>query len=122
MLSPWIDLRINSATIINNAAVDPVLTKNSLRKYTELYLGGKSLSEANPIENMFGDFPPTLILVGEREILLDDSKLVFSLISKNQPMTRLTVYENATHVWLLDDLQTLPSRNAIDEMKTFIVD
>ncbi len=120
MISPWIDLRNNNDSLFTNAAIDPVLTKESLEKFTSLYLGKTSLAEANPIETMFGDFPPTLILVGDREILLDDSKLAYYVISKIQPVTNFSIYENVTHVWLLDNIQSKSSKEAIQEISTFI--
>jgi len=120
MLSPWIDLSGSSHSITSNAVIDPILTKEQLQSFTSLYLGSNKVSDANPIEIMFGDFPPTLILVGSCEILLDDSKMAYSKISDKQPVTKLKVYENQTHVWLLDDIQTEASKNAIEEIRDFI--
>jgi epsilon-lactone hydrolase len=120
MLSPWIDLRNNSNSIVENAEIDTVLSKWSLDNYTRLYLNGTTLAESNPIENLFGQFPPTLILVGSSEILLDDSVLAYSTISENQPKTKLKIYDDVSHVWLLDNIKTEASKNAIEEMSKFI--
>ncbi|MDP4264944.1 MAG: alpha/beta hydrolase [Bacteroidota bacterium] len=120
MLSPWIDLNASNNSITSNAAIDPILTKEQLQLYTSLYLGSSKVSAANPIEIMAGNFPPTLILVGSREILVDDSKMAYSKISEKQPLTKLKVYDNQTHVWLLDDIQTEASKNAIKEIRNFI--
>lgn len=120
MLSPWVDLRIANDSITNNAAIDPVLTKEQLQTFTSLYLGNNKVSNANPIEMIFGDFPSTLILAGSHEILLDDSKMAYSKILANQPNTKLKIYDNQTHVWLLDDIQTEASKNAMQEIKNFI--
>lgn len=122
MISPWVDLSCSNKSITSNAATDPILTKEQLQAYTSLYLGDKKLSDANPIETMFGSFPPTLILVGSGEILLDDSKLAYSKISGKQPLTKLKIYNDQTHVWLLDDIQTDASKNAMEEMRNFIND
>lgn len=120
MLSPWIDLRASNNSITSNAAIDPILSKEQLQLYTSLYLGSSKIEEANPIETISGDFPPTLILVGSREILLDDSKMAYSKISGKQPLTKLKIYANQTHVWLLDDIQTEASKGAINEIRNFI--
>lgn len=120
MLSPWIDLSCSSHSITANAATDPILTKEELETDTSLYLGSSKLSDANPIETMFGDFPPTLILVGSGEILLDDSKLIYEKITEKQPETKLSIYDKQTHVWLLDDIYSASSKNAIEEINNFI--
>lgn len=120
MISPWIDLRNSSDSITDNAAIDPVLTKESLEKYTNLYIGKADLHQANPIETLFGTFPATLILAGSNEILLDDSKMAYSKISETQANARMKIYEGATHVWLLDDIQSEHSKNALNEIRSFI--
>jgi len=120
MLSPWVDLRCSNNSIMQNAAIDPILTKEELQTFASMYLGNRILPDVNPIETMVGNYPPTLILVGSLEILLDDSKMVCAKITETQPATTLSVYDNQTHVWLLDDINTESSKNAIVEIGNFI--
>jgi epsilon-lactone hydrolase len=120
MISPWMDLSVSSDSISGNAAIDPILTKEQLIAYTRLYLGDNKLSVANPIETLFGKFPPTLILAGSSEILLDDSHMAYSAISVSQPIVKSKIYESQTHVWLLDNINTEASKDAIEEIKNFI--
>jgi epsilon-lactone hydrolase len=120
MLSPWVDLSGSGNSITANANIDPILTKEQLQYFSSLYIGKKELSDANPIGTLYGEFPPTLILVGSSEILLDDSKMAYSTILDKQPVTKLKIYENQTHVWLLDDIHSEPSKNAIAEITNFI--
>jgi len=120
MISPWVELRNNSDSVTANRNIDPVLTKESLDFFASLYVGNNQLSEANPIGTLFGNFPPTLILVGSNEILLDDSKAMFAKISVSQPKTKLTIYEDQTHVWLMGDIHSKSSKKAINEIKGFI--
>jgi monoterpene epsilon-lactone hydrolase len=120
MLSPWVDLRNNSESITKNKDIDPVLTKEGLEFFASLYIGNNKLSEINPIETLFGTFPPTLILVGTNEILLDDSRELFSKIAAAQPLTELTIYENQTHVWLTNNIYSEPSKRAIEQIKKFV--
>jgi len=58
--------------------------------------------------------------VGSNEILLDDSRTMFSKIAARQPLTKLTIYENQTHVWLMDNIHSESSKKAIEEIKSFI--
>ena len=120
MLSPWVDLRNESDSITNNRNIDPILTKEGLDFFASLYTGNNKLAEINPIETLFGTFPPTLILVGTNEILLDDSRELFSKIVAAQPLTELTIYENQTHVWLTNNIYSESSKRAIEQIKKFI--
>jgi monoterpene epsilon-lactone hydrolase len=120
MLSPWVDLRNNSDSMTTNKTLDPILSKEALDVFTAFYIGKNRLSDANPIENLFGTFPPTLILVGTNEVLLDDSKMLYKKLIAEQPLTELTIYENETHVWLSHDVQSESSKKAIEQIKKFI--
>lgn len=122
MISPWVDLSQSNDSITGNAQIDPILTKDQLQWFTFLYLGKSVISEANPIQMMSGKFPPTLILVGSSEILLDDSKMAYSAILQGQPATKLKIYDHQTHVWLLDDIHSASSRDAIEEIRIFITE
>lgn len=120
MLSPWIDLTCNNQSLIANAAIDPILTKQQLEKFVSLYVNDKPVSVANPIETMYGAVPPTLIIVGSNEILLDDSKLICKKISEQQTKVKLSIYDNQNHVWILEDINTEASKKAIKEIQEFI--
>jgi monoterpene epsilon-lactone hydrolase len=120
LISPWIDLRNESSSILSNKNLDPVLSKESLDFFGSIYIGDNNLSAVNPVEAFFGIFPPTLILVGTNEILLDDSKLIYSKISAAQPLTELQIHDNQTHVWLADDIYSDSSRKAIAEIQQFL--
>lgn len=120
MLSPWIDLTCNNQSLIANADIDPILTKQQLQKFVSLYVNDKPVSVANPIETMYGAVPPTLIIVGSNEILLDDSKLICKKISEQQTKVKLSIYDNQNHVWILEDINTEASKKAIKEIEEFI--
>ena len=120
VLSPWIDLRNNSDSMTTNKTIDPILSKEALDVFTSFYIDKNKLSEVNPIETLFGPFPPTLILVGTNEVLLDDSKMLYTKIVAEQPLTELTIYENETHVWLSHDVQSESSKKAIEQIQRFI--
>ncbi len=122
MISPWIDLTCSNNSITENSNLDPILNKNRLKELASWYMENPDLLIVNPEKTLNGNFPSTLILVGSREILLDDSKLLFNKIIKVQPRTRLSIYENQTHVWLLDSIDSEYSQNAIKEIKTFLID
>jgi epsilon-lactone hydrolase len=120
MISPWVDISCSNKSITENANIDPVLKKERLLELASLYIGNQDLSNVNPIESMVEKFPPSLILVGSEEILLDDSKSIYNKIVQTQAKVKLSIYEKQSHVWLLDDIHSGQSQKAIMEIKAFI--
>ena len=121
MISPWIDLSCTNESYITNAKSDPVLTKKLSQDFAALYIGDHFITEVNPIERMYGQFPPTLIMVGSDEILIDDSKSIYNKIISQQVKVKLSIYENQTHVWILKNIHTEESKRAIKEIQNFIL-
>jgi epsilon-lactone hydrolase len=122
MISPWIDLTCSSNSITENSDIDPILNKNRLLELVPLYIKNQDLLNSSIVEKIHEGFPSTLILVGSREILLDDSKMLYDKIRRVQPRTKLSIFEGQTHVWLLDSIESQHSQNAIQEIKTFLID
>jgi acetyl esterase/lipase len=120
MLSPWVDLTCNNDSLVKNKDTDPILTKKSLQDYASMYVGDSTLSEANPIENMHGNYPPTLILVSSSEILLDDSRSICNKIASHQKNTKLSIHENQNHVWMLADIHSEESKKGIKEIRELL--
>ena len=119
LLSPWVDLTCSNDSITTNAQSDPVLSKNVLQNFAAMYVDA-NLPEANPINNLSGPFPPTLIMVGSGEVLLDDSKNLYDKIVSEQPKAKLSIYERQNHVWMLENIHTDASEKALNEIKEFI--
>ena len=121
MLSPWVDLTCSNDSIATNAQSDPILSKTALQNFAAMYVDD-NLSEANPIGNLLGPFPPTMIMVGSGEVLLDDSKNLYNKITREQPNVKLSIYEKQNHVWMLENIHTDSSGKALNEIKEFIAD
>jgi len=120
VISPWFDLECTAESYELNEAIDPIFTKAMIQEYASLYIGEGNLSEANPVKAKLQNYPPALILVGTNELLLDDSKNFFHEIEKYQPKSKLSIYANQSHVWLLPNISNDASQKAINEMNGFI--
>lgn len=121
LMSPWLNLAVNTPSFTNNASLDPVLTAESLKQFAQVY-NPASLPEANTSTIVFEQFPPVSILVGTNEILLDDSKIFFDKIRKAQPESTLHVFPGQTHVWMLTKIDHPDSRRALTYIKGFLTD
>ena len=75
LISPWTDLSASGESATAKAHADPMLKPHYLEQAAALYLDGRSPQdpEASPLFADLSGLPPTLIQVGEDEILLDDS-------------------------------------------------
>lgn len=99
--------------------MDPILTTDMLLEYANYY-AGDDLDEADPSQLSFTSFPPLFILVGSNEILFGDSKLFYEKVKSLQPRTKMKEYEDQNHVWLLADIGSQASQDALTDIEKFI--
>jgi epsilon-lactone hydrolase len=74
-ISPWVDLTCGGATYATKAAVDPIVTRESVEMMAQAYAGAGD-PKAPLLSPLYADLrglPPLLVQVGSDEVLLDDS-------------------------------------------------
>lgn len=76
LLSAWLDLTVAAGSYWSNAATDPLFSQESAEAAADLYLQGHAATDplASPLFAALDGFPPTLVSVGEGEVLADDSR------------------------------------------------
>lgn len=101
-LSPLADLELTGASA-NGTIDDPMVSREGTQVMVDAYLQGRDRRDprASPIHADFKGFPPLLIQVGSREILLDDSTRVAARARAAGVPVVLEVGEGLTHVWQL---------------------
>lgn len=119
LISPWVDLKTQNQSYVTKQGVDPILNKKTLHDHAVLY-NPKNIKEADPSELKFKTFPPLLILVGSDEVLLDDSKNFYAYIKPIQKQAKLKEFEGQKHVWLVSDISSKASVEAMTDIKEFI--
>lgn len=101
-VSPWTDLTFQGESYKTNAEKDPSLDEAALRNYAEAYAGGQ---QANPLVSpVYGDlagFPPSLIIAGGDELLLDDAKMLHEGLINAGSKSELIVEDGLWHVYVL---------------------
>ncbi len=101
-ISPWTDL-LMERDVSAQAELDPLLDHTNLLSNAVYYSGGEARD--NPlISPLFGDLhglPPSLILVGGHEMLLDDSRLMQEALERAGCECQLHVEEGLWHVYVL---------------------
>jgi len=119
-LSPLADLE-QSGDSSKGGIDDPMVSRDGTEVMIEAYLQGRDRRDprASPIHADFKGFPPLLIQVGTREILLDDSTRVAARARAAGVPVELEVGEGLTHVFQLHP--HLPeSATAVESIARFV--
>lgn len=76
LVSPWLDLTLGAASYEGNAATDDVFSRAAATEGANAYLAGLSAGDprASPLFAGVAGFPPTLVIIGEEEVLADDGR------------------------------------------------
>lgn len=119
LLSPWINLKCNTNSYKTRQHLDPILTKQDLLEHAQYYMGNNN-NGADPSELLFSTFPPTFLLVGTSEILYEDSKNFYDYIKTVQDKVTFKEYQNQTHVWLLTDIDSIVSKETLEDISEFV--
>ena len=120
--SPWVDLTITADTYDVNAESDKLFSRTSAEEAAPAYLGGAD--PMNPIASpLFGDWdgaPPLLILVGDAEVLLDDSRKLADVAKAAGVDVTLSVYPEMPHIWTMSYPAFPEAVEGVTEMAEFV--
>ena len=122
-LSPLADLEVAGDSARARGGVDdPMVSRDATLMMAAAYLQGADARDprASPVHADLSGFPPLLIQVGTREILLDDAIRVADRARAAGVRVILERGEGLTHVWQLHP--HLPeSGEAVDRIARFVV-
>ena len=97
LMSPVLDLTFSGESIQRNDGFDPMFRATSVRALTQWYGHGVDLRDPrlSPLYGRLTGLPPTLVVVGSSELLLDDSLRFAAKV----PGARLSVWHDMPHVF-----------------------
>ena len=122
LMSPWTDLTSSGKSHNTRADIDPVLNAAYLQEMVTNYAKGQELTDPY-ISPLFGDyegFPPVYIQVGNNEVLLDDSVMLYKKLLKANVSVKLDVFKGMWHVFQMSPFKT--AYEAMDKNAEFIYD
>lgn len=101
MLSPWLDPTCSMLSHSRLAERDPILSRNGLLNAAREYLAGNHglAPGAFPLTQDLSGLPPTLVQVGEHEILFDDSVSFAAMARRAGVAVTLQAWRGMCHVW-----------------------
>lgn len=122
LLSPWTDLTVSGPSVDGNSGKDLWFTRRHLETWASYYVGHAD-SRSPYLSPVFGELsglPPLLLLVGENELLLDDTLRVRAAATSVGTDVSVLIGKGMQHDWPL----TLPwldeSRLAWNTMRRFV--
>ncbi len=125
--SPWVDLALGSASLKTNAAADPMLPVSRIEEVVGYVCGDGADALApndpriSPVHATFDAPPPTLIQVGDTEILRDDALRMAARLRDCGGHVALSQWVEAPHVWHLFDGYIPEARAALKAAAAFLV-
>lgn len=115
-ISPWSDLTMSGKSYEENKKHDPSITIEKLRFFASSYINGSADAYdkdderlknplISPLYAELDSMPPSLIFVGEDEIMLDDSRTLHERLLACGSRSKLVVAKKMWHAYLLYGLK-----------------
>jgi acetyl esterase/lipase len=125
LISPWLDLDNQGASMTGKAEADPSLEKQGLDLFASGYRVGVTAETPRrellaPLDADLRGLPPLLIQVGTAEVLLDDSTRLATRAAAADVATQLAVWPHMIHVWHLFGFMLSEARDAIRQAGNFL--
>ena len=123
LFSPWTDLTCSSETYKTLAKADPMLHQSAANDCAQHYVPDSANRKDPYVSPMFGDFtglPRTLILVGDREVLLDDSRKVGEKAKTDGVDIDVDIWPGMFHDWWLFGASVPESKQCLRKVAEWI--
>jgi acetyl esterase/lipase len=100
-ISSWTDMEATGQSYVNNAEVDPSVSRDRILRIAKLYLGGKDPRAplASPLHADLRGLPPLLLQVGSIETLLDDTTGLAKRAKEVGVEVEVDIWDDMPHVW-----------------------
>ncbi|NNC73623.1 MAG: alpha/beta hydrolase, partial [Sphingomonadaceae bacterium] len=124
LLSPWSDLRLNSASYESRKDADPMVTHDGIAQMAAHYLGDTTPDTplASPILADLSGLAPMLIHVGDAEVLLDDAVVLARNAKDAGADVTLKVWDHMIHVFQAFYAMVDEAREAVNEIGAFLAE
>ena len=123
LFSPWTDLTCSGKTYQTKAKYDPMFTTNMPKDSAKNYVPEDVATTDPYISPLYGsltNLPRTLILVGENEILLDDSRLFYQKAKESGVDIEIDIWPSMFHDWWLFGSFIPETKQVLDKAANWI--
>lgn len=122
LMSPWTDMTMGGDSYRERAEIDPVLTVEYIEAVRSAYARGRDLRTPylSPLFAELEGLPPTLVQVGENEILYSDSEALGAKLLRAGVTCRFEVSPEMWHVFQM--FPTRRSSEAVANVTRFLLE
>ena len=123
LFSPWTDLTCSGETYETKAKYDPMFTTNMTKDSANIYVPEdvkKTDPYISPLYGSFTNLPRTLVLVGDNEILLDDSRLFAQKAKESGVDIEIDIWPSMFHDWWLFGSFIPETKQVLDKAANWI--
>ncbi len=122
LLSPFLDLTASGESVTTRADEDPWFRADDVHVVIKYYCPDEDLEDPliSPVFANVAGLPPTLVQVGNDEILLSDSTRIAEKLEAANVNVELQVFPEMWHVFQLFVGKMPESRGAVDKIGAFI--
>ena len=122
LLSPWTDLAMTGPSVAANRATDCWLTREQAADWAGWYCGAEPATDPliSPLYADLHGLPPLLLLVGDQEILLDDTRRLAARARESGVVVSEEIGRGMQHDWPLTLPWLAESRRAWTVMSRFV--
>jgi acetyl esterase/lipase len=122
LLSPLADLTLSSSSWETRRALDPLVGDHNAPEMAAAYLGDVDPTTplASPVFADLRGLPPLLILVGDHEVLRDDSVTLAARAQEAGVPVTLRVFEELHHIWPWFASDTDEGKEAVAAIAAFV--
>lgn len=119
-MSPWLDFDHMAKVRHHNSRRDAYIPARRLRKVARMVVGEHPELHHSPVNADLHGLPPSLIICAEDEVLRCDAELMAERLAEAGVPATLQIWEGQVHAFpVLTDL-TPESREALEEVITFV--
>ncbi|GAA2533414.1 alpha/beta hydrolase [Mycolicibacterium diernhoferi] len=122
LMSPLADFTASGDSFDTQAGTDTAISRRSVKSLAVAYLQGHDPRDplASPVFGDLAGLPATLILVSEREVLLDDAKMLHDALRRGGSPSTLSVYSWVCHAWTMFTAYMPRAQRAAAEIGDFV--
>lgn len=123
LFSPWTDLTCSGETYETKAKYDPMFSTNMPKDSAKIYVPEdvqKTDPYVSPLYGNFTNLPRTLVLVGDNEILLDDSRLFAQKAEESGVDIEIDIWPSMFHDWWLFGSFIPETKQVLDKVANWI--
>jgi monoterpene epsilon-lactone hydrolase len=122
LVSPWVDLQMTGASMVDRAAADPLISRPYLEELAAAYVAGADPTDplVSPLLANLAGLPALLVQVGSAETLLDDAVRIARRAGAADVPVTLEVWPRMIHAWHLWARRLADGRRALASAGAFI--